>query len=64
MAFRYKNKDVKMSAADEPFELDGRKFAAGSFIITGADRGKLQPSLKEFGLHRIRNGVRSVGQIA
>ncbi len=50
MAFRYKNKDVKMSAADEAFELNGQKFAPGSFIIAGADRAKLEPSLKEFGL--------------
>lgn len=50
MAFRFKNKDVKMLAADEDFELNGHKFGAGSFIISDADRSKLEPSLKDLGL--------------
>jgi len=31
--FRYKLKDVKMLAAEEAFEQDGKQYAAGSFII-------------------------------
>src|SRR5690606_38924219 len=31
--FRYELKDVRMFAAEEPFEADGQKFNAGSFLI-------------------------------
>ncbi len=48
--FRFANKDVKMLAAEEPFEAAGQKFAAGAFIIPGADRAKLEATVKEFGL--------------
>jgi hypothetical protein len=48
--FRFANKDVKMLAAEEPFEAGGQKFAAGAFIIPGADRAKIEASVKEFGL--------------
>ncbi len=48
--FRFANKDVKMLAAEEPFEAGGQKFVAGAFIIPDADRAKLEASIKEFGL--------------
>jgi Zinc carboxypeptidase len=50
MAFRFRNKDVKMLAAEEDFELNGHKLRAGSFIIPEADRNKLEPVLKDLGL--------------
>ncbi|HYM22301.1 MAG TPA: M14 family zinc carboxypeptidase [Vicinamibacterales bacterium] len=50
VTFRFKNKDVKMSAAEEDFDLAGHRFRAGSLVITNADRGKLEPSLQELGL--------------
>ena len=50
VSFRFKNADVKMSAAEEDFEAGGHKFAAGSFIIANADRAKLEPQLKALGL--------------
>lgn len=50
VTFRFKNATVKMSAAEEDFEIDGRKFAAGSFIIGNADRAALEPQLKALGL--------------
>jgi len=50
MAFRFRNRDVKMLAAEEDFDLDGQKLRAGSFIIPNADTGKLDASLKELGL--------------
>jgi hypothetical protein len=49
-SFRFANKDVKMLAAEEPFEAAGQKFGAGAFIIPGADRAKIEASVKEFGL--------------
>jgi hypothetical protein len=48
--FRFANKDVKMLAAEEPFEAAGRKFSAGAFIIPAADRAQLEASIKHFGL--------------
>ena len=50
MTFRFKNKDVKMQAAEEDFDLNGRKLRAGAFIIPNADRAALEPQLKDLGL--------------
>jgi hypothetical protein len=50
MAFRFKNRDVKMLAAEDDFELNGHKFRAGAFIIPGADRARLESSIQELGL--------------
>ncbi len=50
MAFRFKNRDVKMQAAEDDFELGGHKFRAGAFIIGNADRTRLEPSIRELGL--------------
>jgi hypothetical protein len=47
---RFKHRDVKMQAAEEEFELGGRKFRAGSFIIPNADRAVLEPTMKELGI--------------
>ncbi len=37
MTLRYKLKDLKINAAEEPFEAGGQKFNAGSFIIKAGD---------------------------
>src|SRR5207302_8310852 len=50
MAFRFRNRDVKMLAAEDDFDLNGHKLRAGAFIIPDADRAKLEPSVKELGL--------------
>ncbi len=50
MAFRYKNATTRMQAAEDAFEVAGRKFRPGSFIIPAGDRAKLEASLKELGL--------------
>jgi hypothetical protein len=50
VTFRFKHADVKMQAAEEDFELNGRKFRAGALIVPNADRTKLEPSLKDLGL--------------
>ena len=50
VAFRFKNKDVKMTAAEDDFELGGHKFRAGSIIVPDADRARLEPMLKDLGL--------------
>ncbi|NJC08788.1 M14 family zinc carboxypeptidase [Polymorphobacter fuscus] len=38
VSLRFRLKDVKMLAAEAPFEADGRRYAAGSFILPNADR--------------------------
>jgi len=50
VTFRFKHRDVKMQAAEEPFEAGGRKFTAGAFIVPSADRAALEPSIKALGL--------------
>jgi uncharacterized membrane protein YgcG len=50
MSFRFKNKDVKMLAAEEDFDLNGRKLRAGAFIIPNADRARLEPMIRDLGL--------------
>ena len=50
VTFRFKNKDVKMLAAEDDFELGGHKFRAGAIVVPNADRAKLEPMLKDLGL--------------
>jgi len=50
MAFRYRHAGVRMLAAEEDFELDGREYRAGAFIIPEADRAAIEASLAELGL--------------
>jgi hypothetical protein len=50
MEFRFRHADVRMQAAEEDFDADGRRFRAGAFIIPGADRAKLEPTMKELGI--------------
>ncbi|MBZ5557351.1 MAG: hypothetical protein LAO77_08775 [Acidobacteriia bacterium] len=50
VTFRFKNTDVKMSAAEDDFEIGGHKFRAGSIVIPNADRAKLEPMLQALGL--------------
>jgi hypothetical protein len=48
MTLRYKLKDLKIAAAEEPFEAGGRKFNAGSFIIKASENpGDLKQMLAE-----------------
>ena len=53
VTFRFKNPTVKMQAAEEAFELNGKRFAAGSIIIPGANSAALAPMLKELGLSAV-----------
>jgi hypothetical protein len=50
VAFRYRNKEIRMLAAEEDFELNGHKLRAGTFIIPNADRAKLEPMIRDLGL--------------
>ena len=50
VTFRFRNKDVKMMAAEEDFEAGGHKFRAGAIIVPNADRAKLEPIVRDLGL--------------
>ncbi len=50
VTFRFRNTSVKMQAAEDDFEVAGRKFRAGSIVIANADRAALEPMLKDLGL--------------
>ena len=50
VTFRFRHAGVKMSAAEQAFEVGGKRFAPGAFVIQGADRAALEPSIKELGL--------------
>ncbi|MBX3174233.1 MAG: hypothetical protein KF709_07455 [Gemmatimonadaceae bacterium] len=50
VTMRYRLRDVAMQAAEEEFEVGGRKFRAGAFIIPDADAAKVGPVLGELGL--------------
>ncbi len=53
MAFRFRNAGVRMLAAEDDFEVNGKKLRAGSFIIPNAERISLEASLKDLGLKAI-----------
>jgi hypothetical protein len=50
VSFRFKHAGVKMQAAEEDFDLNGRKVHAGAFIIANADRAALEPTINDLGL--------------
>ncbi len=50
MAFRFRAANVKMMAAEDDFDLNGRKLRAGALIIPNADRARIEPMLKDLGL--------------
>ena len=54
LRFRFPN--VRMNAAEEAFEAGGQRFLAGSFIIPNANRGQLDPVLRELGLTGVAVG--------
>jgi zinc carboxypeptidase len=47
---RFRMPNVAMEAAEEPFELDGIKFKAGTFVIRKADRNTLDQAARELGI--------------
>jgi hypothetical protein len=48
--FRFANAGVKMSAAEQAFDLAGHHFGPGAFIIANANRFALEPQIREMGL--------------
>jgi hypothetical protein len=52
-SLRYKLKDADMQAAEGEFEASGKKFAAGTIVVKGADRGQLDSATKDLGLQPV-----------
>ena len=57
-AFRFKNRDLRVEAAERPFESGGVQFAAGTFIVrvagNPADLGlRLETAAREFGFRAV-----------
>ena len=50
ITFRYKLKDVKMAAAEEDFDVGGKRFRAGAVVIANANASQVGPLVKELGL--------------
>jgi hypothetical protein len=50
VTFRYKLKDVKMSAAEDDFDAAGHHFRAGAIVIPNANASQIEPQLKALGL--------------
>ncbi len=50
---RYKLRNAKMEAAEEPFEFHGVKFNRGSFIIRGVTLAELRPVVSNLGLQAL-----------
>lgn len=50
VSFRYRNPGVRMLAAEEDFEINGRKFRAGAFIVPNANRAVLDAQVGDLGL--------------
>jgi hypothetical protein len=50
VTFRFKHADVKMLAAEEDFEVDGKRFRAGAIVVPAFDRAAIEPTLRDLGL--------------
>jgi hypothetical protein len=50
VTFRFAHPDVRMQAAEQPFEAAGRTFPAGTFILPDVSRDRVEASIKELGL--------------
>jgi hypothetical protein len=48
--FRFANAGMKMSAAEQAFDLGGHHFAPGAFVIANANRAALEPQIRDYGL--------------
>lgn len=47
---RFRLPKIAMEAAEEPFEVDGRKYRAGTCVIRNAERSQLERAAKDLGL--------------
>jgi Zinc carboxypeptidase len=57
LSLAYKLKDATLQVAEKPFDADGRHFAAGSFVITGAPDDRVAQILHDLSLDASRLGA-------
>jgi hypothetical protein len=50
---RYRFKDAKIEAAEEPFDAAGRRFSRGSFVMSGISSAELEKAATELGLKAV-----------
>ena len=50
ITFAYEHRDLKLTVAEQPFDLAGHHFPAGAFVLANANRTTLEPLIKEYGL--------------
>jgi Zinc carboxypeptidase len=50
---RYRLKSANITAAEEPFEAAGQKFARGTFLVGGVGRSDFDAATKSLGLHAV-----------
>jgi hypothetical protein len=48
--FAFANKTLKMSIAEQAFDMGGHHFAPGAVVIGGASRAALEPQIQKYGL--------------
>jgi hypothetical protein len=48
--FAFANSAMKMSVAEQAFDLAGHHFAPGAFVIANANRATLEPEIRQYGL--------------
>ncbi len=49
-SFVFANKALKMSIAEQAFDMGGHHFAAGALVLTGANRAAVEPQIRQYGL--------------
>jgi zinc carboxypeptidase len=52
-SLRYRLKEAKMEAAEEPFQVGDRKFARGTFLVRGGSRADLDAAAKSLNLRAV-----------
>jgi hypothetical protein len=53
ITLRYRLKDASFDAAEEPFEIGGKKFNRGSFVVTKVATADMQKATTELGLQAL-----------
>ena len=54
LALAYTLKSTQIAITDKPFEAEGKKFAAGSLLLTGTDDATLTPAIAKLQLEAVK----------
>ena len=64
VTLRYQFKNASFDAAEEPFEVAGKKFNRGSFIIKNAPAADIEKAAGDLGLQIVATDRGAVGEDA